>query len=78
MSAIGELTDAQASLRLLIILYQAKRTLNQEELFKQLRTTYKLGRYTMNTAIDACIKLGLIISEPKRSAETRWIANSTV
>ncbi len=66
MSAIGELEEAQASLRLLIIMNQAKRPLTQSELFDEIKTKYKLGRYTMNTAIETCLKLGLITRESKK------------
>jgi DNA-binding MarR family transcriptional regulator len=66
MTAIGQLEEAQASLRLLIILYQAKRPLTQSELFDEIRSKYKLGRYTMNTAIETCLKLGLITRESKK------------
>ncbi len=68
MAAIGELEEAQASLRLLIILHQANHPLTQSELFNQMKTKYKLGRYTMNTAIETCLKLHLIIRETKKVA----------
>ncbi len=66
MAAIGELEEAQASLRLLIILYQAKHPLIQSELFNEIKSRYKLGRHTMNTAIETCLKLGLITREQKK------------
>jgi hypothetical protein len=66
VSAIGELEEAQASLRLLIILHQAKHPLIQSELFNEMKTKYQLGRYTMNTAIETCLKLGLITRESKK------------
>ena len=66
MTAIGELEEAQASLRLLIILHQAKHPLIQSELFNEMKTKYKLGRHAMNTAIETCLKLGLITRETKK------------
>ncbi len=70
MTAIGELEEAQASLRLLIIMHQANKPLTQSELFNEIKTKYKLGRYTMNTAIEACLKLGLITRESKKSGKS--------
>lgn len=70
MTAIGELEEAQASLRLLIIMHQANKPLTQSELFNEIKTKYKLGRYTMNTAIDTCLKLRLITRESKKSAKS--------
>jgi hypothetical protein len=66
MASIGELEEAQASLRLLITLTQANHPLTQSELFNEMKTKYKLGRYTMNTAIETCLKLNLITRETKK------------
>ncbi|MDD5240072.1 MAG: hypothetical protein PHH61_06455 [Candidatus Nanoarchaeia archaeon] len=66
MTAIGKLEDAQASLRLLIILHHAECPLNQKQLFHEIQSIYKLGFYTMNTAIETCIELGLIVREIKK------------
>ncbi len=66
MAAIGELEEAQASLRLLIVLYQAKHPLIQSELYNEMKTKYELGRHTMNTAIETCLELGLITRESRK------------
>jgi DNA-binding MarR family transcriptional regulator len=66
MSAIGKLEESQASLRLLITLYQTKHPLMHGELTQEMKERYNLGRRTVETAVDVCIALGLVNREKKR------------
>jgi hypothetical protein len=66
MSTIGKLEESQASLRLLITLYQTKHPLIHAELTQQMKEHYNLGRRTVETAVEVCITLGLVSREKKR------------
>jgi predicted transcriptional regulator len=66
MSSIGKLEESQASMRLLITLYQTKHPLIHAELTQQMKERYNLGRRTVETAVDICIALGLVEREKKR------------
>jgi hypothetical protein len=66
MSSIGKLEESQASLRLLVLLYQTKQPLIHAELTQQMKERYNLGRRTVETAVEVCIELGLISREKKR------------
>jgi len=66
MTLIGQLEESQASLRLLITLYDINRPLIQSELTSEMKKRYNLGKYTVDTAVKTCIELGLINRENKR------------
>jgi len=66
LSAIGELEESKASLRLLIALHQIGKPIMLSHLYPEMRSRYALGRRTVDTALETCIRLGLVERETKR------------
>jgi len=66
LSAIGTLDESNASLRLLITLYQTDKPLILSELYREMHSRYKIGRRAVETAIQTCIELNLVKRETKR------------
>jgi hypothetical protein len=64
--AIAELDESNASLRLLITLYQIGKPIMLSDLYYEMRKRYGIGRRTVDTAITTCIKLGLVKRVEKR------------
>ena len=67
MSSIGELDESNASLRLLIALRQIDKPLILSDLYEEMRKRFGVGRRTVDTAITACIILGLVKREKQRT-----------
>ncbi|MCL4430681.1 MAG: hypothetical protein M1167_08010 [Chloroflexi bacterium] len=67
MSALSKLGKSQAVLPVLVTLNQSKRPLIHAELTRKLKSDYKLGRSSVESAVDACIELSLIKRELKRA-----------
>jgi len=66
LSAIGELDESNATLRLLICLVKKSDAIMLSDLYEEMRSRYGLGRRKVDTALETCIKLGLVKRETKR------------
>jgi DNA-binding HxlR family transcriptional regulator len=60
LSTIGTLEESRASLRLLIHLYKNGKPIMLTILREEMNRKYKIGRHMLDSAIEACIKLGLV------------------
>ena len=54
------LDETESALRLLLILYKAKKPIATMELYDKAKTMYNIGKYSIKTAENLCIKLGLV------------------
>ncbi|MCJ7635835.1 hypothetical protein MUP77_26020 [Candidatus Bathyarchaeota archaeon] len=60
MSAIGELEESRASLRLLVHLYKNGKPMMLTTLREEMNHQYKIGRHMLDSSIGTCLKLGLV------------------
>lgn len=60
MSEIGKLDRTKAALRLLIVIYESKKTLDRDGVFELLNKKYRIGKTAGYSAIKVCKQLGLI------------------
>lgn len=60
MSAIGELEESRASLRLLLLLYKTAKPMMLTDLREQMHRQHKIGRHMVDSAIQTCLNLELI------------------
>lgn len=64
--ALGELDESNATLRLLVTMQKFERPIMLSDIYHEMRVIYALGRRKVDTALETCIKLGLIKRETQR------------